>query len=260
MKKNKKIKNINTNQMSNALHLKYFMEVIKIMLKFNGILLKINRLYNILRECVDREDICFKPIRKSNISALKKKNDKERDALLVGINEALRTALRHFDEIVRNAAQRLKIVFDTYNTPKPIKDLPYDEETVAIYNLLQELDAKYIDDMHITALMPWIEQLRNSNDAFDKLITVYNEQQAAKPAFIPKEIRKETDKAYQDIIDVIEGFIILADEEEKKEYEPFTTELNTLIKHYNDLIAQHLGRLHSDKNDDENDEKEEEND
>jgi hypothetical protein len=259
MKKNREIDSIRPGQMSNASRLKFFAEVLRIILKFNVVLVKINKLYNVLRDCVDKEDIYFKTIRKSNISALKKKNDKERDALLVGINEALRTALRHFDEMVREAAQRLKIVFDTYNNPKPIKDMPYDEETVAINNLLRELDNKYVDDMQTTALTPWIEKLRNSNNAFDKLITVYTEQQAEKPSLDPKEIRKATDKAYQDVIIAIEAFILLEeDDETKKEYESFLTEFNTLIKHYNDLIAQHLGRIQAEKEREEEKEKEKE--
>jgi hypothetical protein len=247
METHREIDNIRPYQMSNASRLKFFAEALKIILKFNLVLVKINKLYNVFRDCVDKEDMYFKTIRKSNISALKKKNDKERDSLLVGINEALRTALRHFDEIVREAAQRLKIVFDTYNNPKPIKDMPYDEETIAINNLLRELDTKYVDDMQITALTPWIEKLRNSNNAFDKLITEYNEQQAKRPSLDPKEIHKATDKAYQDVIIAIEAFILLEEEEAKKEYEPFLMEFNTLIKHYNDLTAQHLGRIQAEK-------------
>jgi hypothetical protein len=259
MKKKRKIDSIRPSQMSNASRLKFFAEVLRIILKFNVVLVKVNKLYNVFRDCVDKEDIYFKTVRKSNISALKRKNDKERDALLVGINDALRTALRHFDEMVREAAQRLKIVFDTYNSPKPVKDLPYDEETVAINNLLRELDTKYVDDMQITALTPWIEKLRNSNNDFDKLISIYNEQQAGKPSSDPKEIRKATDKAYQDVIIAIEAFILLEeDDETKKEHELFLTEFNTLIKHYNDLIAQHLGRIQAEKEKDK--EKENEND
>jgi hypothetical protein len=163
-----------------------------------------------------------------------------RDAIFIGIKDVIKSMLRHFDANVRAAAQRIKIVIDTYNNPDPLIDLPYDAETVAINNFLQELDSNYAADMLLTGLQAWIEELRARNNAFEELTREYNEQQAGKPSFSLKDARADTDKAYKDIIAAINGLLILDDE---SSYEPFVAELNTLIKHYNDLIAQHQGRL-----------------
>jgi hypothetical protein len=54
-----------------------------------------------------------------------------------------------------------------------------------------------------------------------------------------KDVRNETDGAYNKIVLVINALIVMNGE---TEYAPFVNELNELIKHYNDLIAQHRGR------------------
>jgi hypothetical protein len=238
------IETIKNHLLSNTSHLKYFTAVRELIKKFNAERLKITAQFVIFSTCIDKEDLAFKVIRKSNLSTLKKKSDKARDTIVLGIKDALKSALRHFDEEVSEAAQRLKIVFDTYNNPKPIIGLPYDDETLVINNLLDEFEDKYASDVQKTGLSTWVEELRFRNDAFDRLATAYNEQQAEKPAVQAKEVRRETDKAYQDIITIISAFVIMEGEDS---YAPFVNELNSLIKHYNSLVAQHHGRIQAGK-------------
>jgi hypothetical protein len=111
--------------------------------------------------------------------------------------------------------------------------------------MLQELESeKYASDVDITGLTEWLTELRSRNNAFNQLAIAYNEQQSEKPLFQPKNARKETDAAYKNIVYVINALIIMEGEEA---YSPFVIELNTLIKHYNDLLMQHLGRVHAKK-------------
>jgi hypothetical protein len=240
-----KIESIRNYLLSNALHLQFFIAVLNLIGKFRQILSKITAQTDALQTCVDKEDLCYKVIRKSNISAVKEESDYERDTVILGIRDAVKSLLRHFDINVREAAQRIKIVIDAYDSPKPLAKLPYDAETVAVNNLLQEFDGKYAVDIQTTGLSAWVEELRARNNAFDALTVAYNEQQAEKPLFRPADVRKDTDKAYQNVITVINALMIM---EGETEYATFVTELNTLIKHYNDLIAQHQGRLQAEKN------------
>jgi alpha-beta hydrolase superfamily lysophospholipase len=219
--------------------LQYASETRGLIEKFNPAALKIVPQYDDFCVKVDREDLCFKVIRKSNLSEAKENADQLRDAVIVGIGEAVRTAVRHFDPAVSEAAKRLKIVLDAYNTPKPLTQLPYDAETVSVANLLQEFDGKYAADVQTTGLTPWVTELRARNDEFDRLAKAYHEQQAEKPPFKMKDVRDETDDAYRKITLVINALIVM---EGETEYAPFVTELNELIKHYSDLIAQHRGR------------------
>jgi hypothetical protein len=241
-----KIESIKSYLLSNALHLQFVMAVLTLIKKFVQNLSGITAQTEVFRTKIDREDLCYKVVRKSDISAAKEESDRARDTIVAGIKDLVKSALKHFDADIRAAAQRIKIVIDTFDSPQPMISLPYDAETAVINSMLQELDGKYAAEVQITGLTPWVEELRKCNSAFEALTDAYNEQQAKKPSFQLKNVRKETDRAYQDIITIVNAFIIMEGEEN---YAAFVSELNTLIKHYNNLIAQHHGRLQA-KNDD----------
>jgi hypothetical protein len=234
-----KIENIHGLHLSNALHLQFVGETKGLIEKYSPSALKIVPQYDDLRVKIEKEDLCYKVIRKSDLSEAKENADQARDAVIIGISEAVRTAVRHFESAVSEAAKRLKIVLDAYNMPVSLIRLPYDAETVSIVNLLQEFDGKYLADVQTTGLTPWVTELRARNEEFDRLAKAYNEQQAEKPPFSMKDARNETDEAYGKIVLVINALTVM---EGETAYAPFVTELNELIKHYSDLIAQHRGR------------------
>ncbi|MDR0604346.1 MAG: DUF6261 family protein [Bacteroidales bacterium] len=241
------IKNIRIYLLSLALHLQFLIEVMNLIRKFGPDVLEIQKLYDTLCAAIKKEELCHKVVRKSNISDLKQEVDLKRDNLVLGIKDALKSALRHFDNAIRAAAHRLKIVFDTYNKPTPIIHLPYDAETKAVNDMLKEFETKYAEDIEITGLTPWIKELQTCNNEFENLEKSYTEQRAEKPAFQTKEARKESDKAYRDIVYVVNGNIISKGKEGETQYATFVAEINAIIKRYNDRIAQHLGHLHAEK-------------
>jgi hypothetical protein len=234
-----KIESIYSQHLTQALHLQFAGEAKGLMEKFNPPALKIAPQYDVFRASVEKEDLCYKIILKSDLSEAKEDADQARDAVITGLHEGVRTALRHFDTTVSEAAKRLKIVLDAYNTPKSLTGLPYDAESAAVANLLQEFEGKYSAEVKVAGLDAWVAELRKRNDTFDRLAKAYNEQQATKPPFRFKDVRRETDEAYRNIVLVINALIVM---EGEAAYAPFVTELNGLIKHYNDLLAQHLGR------------------
>jgi hypothetical protein len=244
-----KLVNIHKNHLTNSLHLQFVIDVIKLIRKFNPVLLKIPKLFDKLCTCAEKEELCYKIIHKSNISKTKMEIDHARDTLVLGIKDELKAGRRHFDEKVREAAYRLKIVFDTYNKPISLANQPYDAETVGIYNFIKELVEKHYEDVKLVGLMPWLEKLRSLNEEFEQLTNAYTEQKAEKPLFQPKEARRETDEAYKKIVYAINGLIVLEDE---TEYTAFVNELNVLIKHYNDSLARHLGRIRAGKEEEKN--------
>jgi hypothetical protein len=209
-----------------------------------NVLAKIAVQYEVLQACIEKEDSCFKIIRKSNYSALKSDKANSRNTLIIGFKDAVKSALRHFNTDVREAAQRIKIVFDAYNQPALLTNLPYDAGTIAVNNMLREFEGKYAADIETAGLTDWIKELRECNAEFEELTIASNEEQAEKPPFNTREVRKETDRAFQDMITIVSALMLM---EGDSEYTGFVSELNALIKHYNDILAQHLGRLHASK-------------
>jgi hypothetical protein len=239
-----KLVNIHKNHLTNALHLQFILEVIKLIRKFNSILLKIPALFENLSACAEKEERCYKISNKSDLSELKMEIDHIRDTLFLGIKKSVKLALVHFDEKIQEAARKLKIIYDKYNKPISLVDQPYDAETVGINNFIKELETDYPNEIDIVGLRPWIDKLRIRNEEFEQLTSAYIEQKAEKPLFQSKEARRETDEAYKKIVYGINGLIVL---EGETEYADFVNELNILIKHYNDTLAQHLGRIHAGK-------------
>jgi hypothetical protein len=226
--------------LSNPLHLQFVLDVLNLFTVFDPALLKILPQYKIFQACIEMEERCYKIIRKSDISKLKKQKDRERDLVIMSIRDLLKSALRSLDEVIREAAERLKIVLDAYDSPTLLIKLPFDAETAAINSLLEEFEGKYANDIQIVGLATLVKELRIRNDTFDLLAKDYNKQQAEKPSIRSTEARQNTDKVYQEMITLIDAAII---NDGEAPYASFISEINTLIKHYNDLIAQHQGHL-----------------
>jgi hypothetical protein len=231
-------------QFTNAMHLKFLSAIVTLIAKFDVHVSKLGVMFDRLRAGVEKEESCYKVVQKSDISELKAESDNARDDIVAGIKNVLKSALHHFDVNVREAANRLKIVFDTYNRPKTIINQPYDVETVSINNLLTEWENKYAADLEITGLVSWVKELRERNDAFDRLTRNYSEQLSEKTLLRPKEVRHETDEIYKQIILLLNAGMI---KEGEAEYETLVKELNVIILHYNNLLAQHLGRIEAEK-------------
>jgi hypothetical protein len=102
-----KLVNIHKNHLTNALHLQFILEVIKLIRKFNSILLKIPALFENLSSCAEKEERCYKISNKSDLSDLKMEIDHIRDTLVLGIKKSVKLALVHFDEKMINISRRV---------------------------------------------------------------------------------------------------------------------------------------------------------
>jgi hypothetical protein len=208
--------------------------------KFDFILAKISDLIKILADCLEKEDQCYKVIRKSFLSQIKEIIDNARDTLIIGIKHLIKAGLRHFDKKKQEAAQRLKIVFDEYDKPVSITELSFDAATVTINNLLRELNGNYVSDVQELELGPWLAELQAKNDEFENAVKSRNVEISEKPDLHSVDIRKESDKAYKDIVTYINSLIVI---DKETSYDQLVTELNTVIKRYNDIYARHIGSL-----------------
>ncbi|MDR0605656.1 MAG: DUF6261 family protein [Bacteroidales bacterium] len=239
-----KLRNAKNYRFPNALHLQFVLEILALLIKHEWIKLKLIELFDIFKTCVEQEDSCFKIIRKSNLSSLKEQLDNARDTIIIAIKHLLKAGIRHFDKEIREAAQRLKIVFDTYDKPVPLINIPYDAETAAVNSLLNELNTKYADDLQKTGIAPWTAELQIQNDEFERLVKGYHGETSEKTPIRLADARKETDEAFQEIVTFINSLIVV---DKENSYEQFATEFNTLVKHYNDLLAIHIGRIQAGK-------------
>jgi hypothetical protein len=224
---------------TNGLHDQFATEMKDLFTKHDPQAFNIVPQYNTFCWELDKENECYKIVRKDNYSVLKEEVDFERDTLVIGIIDGVKTALRHFKPEIKDAARRLKILLDEYNRPVPIVKQPYDAETASIENLLQNLNKKYVADMELTGITEWVKELATVNAKFEQLVKASAEQKAQKADFRMAEVRKNVDQAWKNIIALIKADMLRYGDEK---YRDFVSEWNALVKHYNDIWAQHQGR------------------
>ena len=186
-------------------------------------------------------DEALEVIRKSATTEQLADADNARDVVFRGFSDAVKSALNHFDSAKKEAAKRLKIIFDQYGN---IARKVYDEKTASIYNFLQDINAKAAD-VALLGLNDWATQLEADNQAFDALMQSRYSEAAAKTTLRMVNVRVETDRCYRDILDRVDALIMINGE---TTYAPFVRDLAVRIERSESVLAQRQGRAKKDDN------------
>ena len=214
--------------------------------------LKINLLVPAYHAAFAAEDESIKKILISTLTIEIDDYDNRRDNTFRGLKNTALAALDHYDPNIAAAAKRLQAVFHTYGN---VSKKPKNEETAAIFNMIEDLkSAKYSADLDTAGLRGWVNQLDNENKALERLMQERYDETAEKTHLKVKECRADTDKAYHDIIERINALIVV---EGETAYSAFVNKMNAIIEKYNNIMAQRAGR-HKKKKEEEEKKKAEE--
>jgi hypothetical protein len=206
--------------------------------KYPELLVKIQGLYNPYMQWLNREKMAYQFVLKSTITEAKEATDRERDDGFHGLYYTILAATRYYDPAVVAAAKRLMLVLGDFNRT-PLVKLSYDAETATINALLQEL-SKYADDIATVGVQNWVDGLTRKNGEFEALAKQYHDEMAEKPEYNMRDARngieptRRTLFGFIEVLDVMEG---------EGTYASAVQSLNTIIKHYNDVYAQHKGAV-----------------
>ena len=137
---------------------------------------------------------------------------------------------------MREAAKRVKVIFDTYGNLVPKPD---DEESGLISSLIEDLRIKVPADIATIQLIDWIAELERLNNAFIALEATRNSEEAKKSELRMKNVRVVVDAAYNKIVKRINALIIVTGE---APYAEFVKELNARIGRAQDSIALSKGQ------------------
>jgi len=220
-----KINNMITSRLRNDAHFQFHTEVQRFLWQTNqSPLLNIDAQIEKYEFAINEEDKALKKINKSFYTERIQEADKMRDETFLGMVELNRAMCKHFAPHIRDAACRLQIVFDTYGR---INVKPLNEQTSAIYNLLQDLDStKYRLDANHVGIIDWLRELETRNNNFADLVRQRFEESAKKVNVVMKEARKNTDDIYNEIIEFINAKVVI-DGIEK--YDNVVKTLNVII-------------------------------
>jgi hypothetical protein len=230
------IKKIHLANLRNDAHFQYLTEFRDLIVKCNAQTLKIKPLFDAFTPLYARLDEALKKIVKSPITEKLNEADKARDEVFAGMVEIISGMCKHFTPAVRDAAKRVKVITGTYGN---VARKPLNEQTSALYNLIQDLRTdKITPDTEALSIAEWINELAVRNDAFEKLTKERFEEAAEKTHIILRETRNEIDAVYHKIIKRIEALVEVEGEED---YEPFVNTLNEVVAKYNVHRHQHHG-------------------
>lgn len=124
------------------------------------------------------------------------------------------------------------------NRLRNVAQLPLNEETSAIYNLVQELRANYAAELTKLALAAWVDKLEADNKAYEELVKSSYEEDAAKTELKAKEARTAIDITVRKIFERIEALMLI---EGEQNYTEFVRRLNLQIDKYDNTLAQRRG-------------------
>jgi len=235
-----KISSIHLNNMRNDAHFQFHTEFRDLVVQQNPLTLKVKPQFDSYLPLYNRVDDALKKIVKSEFTAKIHEADKARDEIYLGIVETNTAALRHFNPAVRQAAERLKILFDTYGN---VANKPLNEETSAIYNILQELKGKYTADVESVGLTQWVAELETRNQTFEGLVKERFDETAARTTdIVMKQARAQLDEAYKTIVERINALAVV---EGVAAYEPFIKTLGAVITKYAIKHHHHRHTEHS---------------
>jgi hypothetical protein len=229
-----KIEKIHLNNERNDAHFQFMTEFRDLVTAQTAATLKITPQFNTFMRLYNREDEALKKISASAFTPKIHEADAERDETLTGMYEVSKGMCRHWIPATRDAARRVQVVLKTY---KHSGSKPINEETSAIYNLVQELGTeKYAADVQTAGLAGWINELERRNNAVETLVKGRFNEGASKTDVVLKDARRETDAAFWDICDIINVYVIL---EGAANYETFVRTLNEVIKKYSVKTHKH---------------------
>ena len=235
------IKTIKLTGMRNDAHFQFHTYTVEICNDENFDKLKIRAEFLPYRDALVKEDELFKQIEKSELTEKIKDADKARDKVYSSITAIIKTTLKHYNPEVVEAGKRLTILVDTYG--KNVTKKSYDEQTAAIYNILQEFKGKYAEDVELIRITEMVNELERANLEVEALVKQRMNESTGKNTAKMKELRGTVDQYYLDIRKRINAAVVMEGEEN---YATFINKMNVLIDRYKTLIARTKGKKKDD--------------
>ncbi len=235
--KTMKIDSIHTPHLQNGEHFTFMSEVQHSISANDPAGIDIAEAFTSFQTALAGEDLSFKKVQKSDITKDLVDADRQRDAVVAGFKSQVGSLQKHFDNSISSAAYRIQLLLDTYGN---LSTQSYDNETANLKNLMQELYGKYAADVATLGLGGWMLQMETLNNNFDSLMKERYAQSSDKSTVNSlRSARIDTDKAYGSMRDRLNAAIVFNGE---AKYAKAATELNAIIKRYNDILTQRKGR------------------
>lgn len=242
-----KIKRLRLNKLRNEEWFNFFTEFKSFVEEFFPQAQNIEELFPVFLNLYSMADSVLEKIVKSGYSSVIVQADAKRDECLRGFAAAVKSGLYHYDADKRVAAEKINILLGHYGD---IAGRSYNEETAAIYNVLQELRGDYANAVQTLALDGWIDELDKNNQNFEKAVLDRNRESAGKPEVNMVDVRRKANRCYLDIIERFEALMLINGD---GDFAPFVKILNSNIDRYDSVLKRRSSHKEGENKDTETD-------
>ncbi|MDR1553899.1 MAG: DUF6261 family protein [Prevotellaceae bacterium] len=232
----KKFIRFNYTALRNEAHVEYNETFDSIIVRHNPQALGVQQQYDDYKTALDTEVSALDVIRKSGYTGEINAQDNVRDGILRGFIDGVKSAMHHFDTSKRHAAAKLNTVIEHYGN---VARKTFDEETVAIDDLLRELNDRHVAEVQLLSLNDWLTQLDAENQTFRQLMAARYAEIARRPAAKMKTARFATDRALRLLLNMIEALVMVNGIDS---YKTLINELNAVSERYKNQLAKTAGK------------------
>ncbi len=225
------IQKFDSHRQRNAAHYQFQTDFNSTIIKYTPQALGIVDDYAAYTPLLEDEGVALVAITKSATTEEIDIADKNRDFTFRGLADKVTNSLNHFNPEVREAARRVKVIFDGYGNLAPKPD---DEESGFIKSLIADLRTKVPAEIATLAIVDWIDEVERLNNVFVALEATRNLEEATRTELRMKQVRVQVDAAYKKIVKRINALIIVNGE---APYAEFVKELNARISRAQDSMA-----------------------
>jgi len=177
-------------------------------------------------------------VRKNSYSTLVAQADIVRDNTIDGMDDAIKSGVKHFNAEVREPAKRLKILRASSGD---IIRKAYSKESGDIVKLLSDLKGPYAA-VAAAKISDWVVELEANQNNFVATQNHRYDEEGEITRVRMKKVRVEVDEAYRIMVKKINALIIVNGE---APYVEFVNKLNQRIDVYTTNLAIYQGKMTS---------------
>lgn len=194
--------------MRNAEHIKFMFDVKGKVDIIGAAILGVQRLYDKWATALINEEKTIEVEQGFAVTAEIQSADKLRDHDHYSLRLFVESEQYGRDPQRKEAAGRIMRIIKQVGNPT---DLPLQEETAVIFNLLNQLENNYGADIAAIGLQQKVAYLKESNTAFDKLYNDRTNEAAARASGNTRAARQTVDPLYRQLMSGIESLSAIND-------------------------------------------------
>jgi hypothetical protein len=202
-----KILTIHFSYLRNEAHYQFLLLVKKLFEAYPSVASLVNALLLQFYTLLVLESKLVDAVRASEYTKQLKETDKRLDRAVAGLGVAIEAGLRHPNPDIVKAAERIKLRMKAFHGE--IVRKAYEEESAAVKILVVDLQGAYAPQVSTLGLNVWVIEIAAAQAAFEQIFLLRSAEHVERPQGRLKDIRKEIDALYRQIMERIDAYTIL---------------------------------------------------